>query len=370
MELFFRKKSTENTFRNFLKTRIFTTVRKIFPGWVQKNQPLVTVFHCPKRFTRRSGELTVNICGLAFSVQNTRYKLNQSQWHQLLPQGKPRVPSPFFTIELRQEELQSGINELTIEAINSKSDRPEITSLQFEYDPNPIELPIKIDWSNNSDLEVQDGYWETFEVDGSWRVRPKPGFEGYDRILNLTGAFPEGRRIETDVIFRQTGWLGLRGKGTYGFGILSMWGGHHDDLRVYPRRGWNFGIAWFSGPPHNPPGKVVEFSYKYGDDNALWSTNYQPLELKANVRYFIISECFPELDAASNHLGYRQRMKWWMEGDPEPKQWLEITDVIKDTNGQKQLLQPGEYAVALLAHNTQVDFGSVTITPLQTLRVK
>jgi hypothetical protein len=367
MEQDSRKKNNQYTRRKFIKTSVLATASVVVHGCLTEEKPLVQVFHCPKRFSRRYGELTVNICGsLASSAKNTRYRLNQSQWHQLLPQGKPRVPPPLFNIELRPEELHSGMNGLTIEASTSNSDRPEITFLEFEYDPNPIELPVRVDWSSNSDLEVQDGYWETFEVDGSWRVRPKPGFEGYDRLLNVTGAFPGGRRIETDVIFRKTGWLGLRGKGTYGFGILSMWGGHPDKLGVYPRRGWNFGIAWFSGPPHDPPGKVVEFSYKYGDDNALWSTNYQPLELKSNVRYLIISECFSELDAAGNHLGYRQRMKWWAEGESEPEQWLEITDRIKDAKGKgkSHLLQPGEYAVALLAHNTQVDFGPVIITPI------
>lgn len=120
MEQDSRKKNNQYTRRKFIKTSVLATASVVVHGCLTEEKPLVQVFHCPKRFSRRYGELTVNICGsLASSAKNTRYRLNQSQWHQLLPQGKPRVPPPLFNIELRPEELHSGMNGLTIEASTS-----------------------------------------------------------------------------------------------------------------------------------------------------------------------------------------------------------------------------------------------------------
>jgi len=63
------------------------------------------------------------------------------------------------------------------------------------------------------------------------------------------------------------------------------------------------------------------------------------------------------------HRGYRQRFKWWAEDQPESEQWI----TLDDTPGAP--LPQGEYAVALVAHRTMADFGSVTITPLEPIIV-
>ena len=349
-----QRKSHKYTRRSFIQTSLLATAGVVVYGCVTA-EPLVKVFQLPKRFSRRYGELTANICGsFSSQVRKAQYSLNDGQWIEL-PQGKPRVPSPLFTIELKAEEMQRGINQLSIKAINQDG-QSETTRLTFEYDSTPISVPIKVDWSNNSDLDVQDGYWETFEVDGSWRVRPKPGFEEYDRILNVTGAFSGGRRIETDLIFRTNAWWMKGGRRDYGFGVLPLWGGHLDDEGIRPRRGWLFGLGWYWKPRE---GLELSFSKKIGDDSSPPSvSSIQKYKPKTNVRYFLTIECFPELDSAGQYL-YRQRMKWWAEGDPEPNQWMELSD-----DEETPLIAPGEYAVALLAHRTQVDFGSVTVTPL------
>jgi hypothetical protein len=134
-----------------------------------------------------------------------------------------------------------------------------------------------------------------------------------------------------------------------------MWGGHPDDAGVSPRRGWSFSTAWFYS---HYKGVGMDFSYKYGDAAPQWVSAYRNFEPQAGRRYFLTVETWPELDATGHHAGYRQRMKWWPEGQPAPQEWLELAD----TGGAP--LPAGEYAVALIAHRCQVDFGPVVVKPL------
>ncbi|NEP13495.1 MAG: hypothetical protein F6K14_25475 [Symploca sp. SIO2C1] len=338
------------TRRTFLQTSALATAGVVLHGCMTQSndEPLVEVLHLPKRFSRRSGELSANICGtLSSQVKQAKYQLNNGDWLDIV-QAKPRVPEPLFTIEMRAEELRPGTNNLKIEASTDRG-QPETTSLEFEYDPDPIKLPVKAEWSN-ADLEVQDGYWETFSENGEWRVRPKLGFEQYDRILSITGSFPEGRRVETDLIFRDSGE-----ETVYAFGILPMWGGHLDEVGISPRRGWIYSIAWFD--PHRGGGGV-EFGIKDGDAPRKWVDSYRQFKVEAGVKYFITAESWPVLDEAGEHLHYVQRMKWWQEGEPESDQWLELTDV------EGCPMPVGEYAVGLVAHRCQADFGPVTVTSI------
>ncbi len=342
------------TRRTFLQTSALASAGVILHGCMgaQEKEPLIEVLHLPKSFSRRSGELSANVCGtLSSQVKQAKYQLNNGEWLDV-GQGKPRVPEPLFTIEMRAEDLRPGTNDIKIE-VSADQGEPEITSLQFEYDPDPIKLPVKVEWSN-ADLEVQDGYWETFSDNGEWRVRPKLGFETYDRIISVTGAFPGGRRVETDLIFRSSDREDSDQK-VYGFGILPMWGGHKDEVGVSPRRGWIYSIAWFH-PYRNGAG--VEFGYKDGDDPRIWVDSFRQFEPEADVRYFITAESWPELDEAGEHLYHKQRMKWWKEGEPESDQWIEVTDK------EGCPIPPGEYGVALVAHFCQVDFGPVTVTSI------
>ncbi|MBE7385922.1 MAG: hypothetical protein F6J95_031605 [Leptolyngbya sp. SIO1E4] len=324
---------------------------------------LVEIFNPPKYFSHRSQELTANICGrLSSQVRRARYQINAGEWLDL-PQGEPRVPSPLFTIEITKEKLLQGRNELTIEVLGSDNVL-ERNTLDFEYDSSLVQLPTEVDWLTDKNLDVQDGYWETFEIDGEWRVRPKPGFEEYDRILNVTGAFSGGRRVETDLVFRKTGWLGWRGKRAYGFGVLTLWGGHLEDTTVRPRRGWLFGLGWFFAPRRSPgqehgPGLILEFGSKIGEQKSNARFDFFPLIPKKKVRYSVVAEAVSVVNKDGKHLHWQQRLKWWEASEPEPEKWLE--------GSESPLLPDGEYAVSLLTHRTQVDFGPVKISPLAPL---
>ena len=310
----------------------------------------VEVYHAPKLVSRRSGDFTANIVGaLGGGGKELKYRLNDGPWSDV-GRGGNRMPFPLFNVELFGDELRPGLNTLVLKTIPSESEQENVT-LDFEYDPKPIRLPIRVDWAT-TELDVQDGIWETFSVDGEWRVRPKPGAENYDRLLAVTGAFPEGRRVETDIIFRNYS----DGSRPYGFGILPLWGGHPDNENVRPRRGWNFSLAWYYS---HYEGVGMEFSYKNGKEEPEWISTYRPFKPKPGVRYHLIVDVWPEFDEKGRHSRYKQRMKWYAEGETIPYDWMEITDV------EGSPIPEGEYGVALVAHRSQVEFGPIVVTPLE-----
>jgi len=335
------------TRRAFLTTTALAAMG-VACGRIGSERSLIRIFHAPKIFARRADDFTANICGtFNAEVKHARYRLNAGAWLKL-GQAPPRVPSPLFTVELSAAELRAGRNSLEIEAA-ADGNKPELKVIRFEYDPTPITLPIKVDWSSH-DLDVHDGHWENVVIDGRNCVRPIPGSEDYDRIIMVCGAFAGGRRIETDVVFRDH----VVAERPFGFGVLPLWGGRPDDPGVSPRRGWNFSLAWFYSH-YNGAGS--EFSYKYGDAPPAWISSYRDLTLEAGRRYFLVIEAWPEDDAAGQHCRYRQRLKWWPENRPVPDEWIELTD----TEGAP--IPPREYSVALIAHRSQVEFGPVTVAP-------
>jgi hypothetical protein len=207
-------------------------------------------------------------------------------------------------------------------------------------------------WAPGGELEPQDGIWERVTANGEARVRPKPGFEGYDRILLVTAPFEGGRRIETSVVFRRsTAPDGL----DWGFGVLALWGGHPDDWTTLPRRGWSFGLGWYWS---KPGGVGNEISYRRGPGTPRWVNGYRDFAPVPDQEYALIIEAAPELGPRGEHLRYRQRLKWWPSGRSEPAEWQELSDA------QGVRLPEGEYAVALLSLRAQVEFGPVSVSAL------
>ncbi|MBN2009921.1 hypothetical protein JW960_11315 [candidate division KSB1 bacterium] len=312
------------------------------------NSNLIHIFHQPDSYSRRYGYFTANICGtIDQHVEKVQYRLNDGQWQDLTQAG-PRVPPPLFTLELRDKYLETGKNFVNLKAIPYSGSTSEL-NLVFDYDPTPIKLPIIQNWSD-VDLDVQDGHWETFIKDGEWRVRPKIGSEDYDRVLAVSGAFAGGRRIETDLIFHVN-------KGDpYGFGVLPLWGGRPDDDGVLPSRGWNFSLVWYYSHYN---GIGMEFSYKYGENSPAWVSAYRNIQIVPEVKYTLIIECWPEAGSDGKHICYKQRMKWFRSGETDNFDWLKLSDI------EGSPLPESEYAVALVAHRTQVSYGPVKITKLE-----
>ena len=327
-------------------TRPFYT---LLSRYVWLYEPLVRFTHAPDRFTRRSRDFTANLCGvLTPSVRNARYRLNDGEW-RTVAHLEPRVKAPQFTVELPADELRPGRNRVTFD-IRTYRGGVKRTEATFEYDDLPVKLPLKRDWSDE-DLEIQDGHWERIRRDGAWVVRPVPGSESYDRILIAAGAFRGARQVETDVVFRKQIAPGR----PFGFGILPLWGGRPDSLGRSPRAGWNFGLTWY----YSMYAAVgMEFSFKDADDPPRWVAAYRDIDLVRDSHYRIVARCWSERNSSEKHGRFIQQMKWWPANGMEPHEWLEMSDVPGAP------IPEGEYGVALIAHQVQVEFGSVMVRDL------
>ena len=316
-------------------------------------ESLITVFNTPSDFSRRSADFTANITGVVSQeAEKVEYRLNDGEWSPV-GMGEPRAPDHQFVIELFTHDLKKGMNRIAIRASTAKQ-KTETKVMEFKYNSQKIELPNVIDWEHLGvqDLQVEDGYWEIFlSSEGDWRVRPKPGYEGWDRTLIVSGAFTGGRRIETDMTYRYKTVDNMKD----GFGIFPLWGGRPDNKEYRPRRGWNFSVVWYFD---RYKGVGNEFSYKYADEPPTWVMSYHNFKIVPDQKYRVIAEAWPELDESGNHIFYRQRMKWWAAGTHEPDEWIGITD------REGSPIPAGEYGVALFGYNSQVEFGPVKISAL------
>ena len=304
--------------------------------------------------SRKTNDLSANFQGkISRLVRTLSYNANQSMprsFDQGLVGGSPRTPGNDFVLEVPAQDLLLGINELNVE-LTSFLGSTRTVGRSFLYDTEAPSLPLEVTWNGTQALEVQDGFWEKIDVGEETRVRPVPGSEDYDRLLLVTGAFTEGRRIEVEATFRSR----MEGAKHYGFGVIPFWGGHNDNQLKSPRRGWTYGIAWYYS---TGGGLGLEFSHKIADRPHDTVKSYRPYQVETGKTYQIEIEGWPEKDEAGNHARYVLRMRWREKGLSEPGEWMELED------NDPAALPFGGYAVALVAHRTQVEFGPIVIAPL------
>lgn len=320
---------------------IFTAAALSGPG-----NSVLQVHHCPTVYSRRTDDLTANICGrLSPFSADLRYRLNGGAWIDSKP-SPPRLAAPNFVIELSPEELAAGRNHLEL-SVTRFGIAKASQSVHFHYWPHGEKLPLVQDWSSDQ-LDVYDGRWEVIEIDGERRVRPTPGTEDYDRIVAVCGALPGGRRVETTVTYRHH-----LDNSLYGFGVLPLWGGRPNSQQQ-PRDGWIFSLAWYYS---HSRGVGQSFSFASSAASAEFTERFRSMNPQSGQTYHIVAECFPVVGSAGQHLGYRQRMKWWAAGEGAPQRWMQLDDFDVP-------LPAREYAVALVAHRCQVEFGSVRVSPI------
>jgi hypothetical protein len=316
-----------------------------------RGTPILEVEPPPSPFPRRSGELTCNVSGRVFPSARLWCRIGEGEAF-LVSRSAPRSPEPTFTVEIDPDELSPGPNRISFTA-RGPLGRKQTVEVMVEHDDSAVSLPLTEDWSGYGSsaqgseaggLDVQDGQWQCVGGPDGWRVRPVPGTEEYDRILNVCGAFPGGRRVSTDMIFR-------RGVRPFGCGVLVLWGGHPDPQGGRPRSGWLYSIGWYM----SIYGVGIEDSVRIGSSPRRDVLAYVSSNIEEGRRYRLVMEAVPERDSADVLRCWRQRLKWWPDDESEPEDWLETTDY-----GEAKL-PDREYSVALMAHRCQVEFGPIRI---------
>ena len=308
---------------------------------------LIQFYPMPSVFLNKADGLSLNIHGkLDETVSIKNYRINSGQ--ERMPRAdSPRIKDREFVLEFLVDDLQAGKNKLKVTISNMLGRKREV-DLSFEYDATTPHLPLVISWQNAS-LESQDGQWEKIQRGDQVLVRPIPGTEGYDRILLASGAFKGSRRVECTLTFVSRDSSAK----LFGFGIMPLWGGHTDSTQLSPHRGWKYGLGWYYSKDE---GVGLEFADKIDDDQHITLSKYTKFNPAPGERYKIIIDAQQVLNEHGDHVTYRQTMTWdTLNSNQEP-----ITIELKDDRAEP--LKDSHYAVALLAHRAQVEFGPVKVS--------
>lgn len=164
--------------------------------------PLVELCATPTRFSRRSNDFPVTLCGeisraMAVAQRSLRYRVNDGPWRDV--GAGEEAPPRLFLVEVPAREIWHGYNRVEIDA-SALALAPQRRAVSFFYDATPPALPFTADW--RGELELDRGGWEVLGVGAVRRVRPLRGREGAALVLPVAGVFAGGRRVRTQMTLR------------------------------------------------------------------------------------------------------------------------------------------------------------------------
>jgi hypothetical protein len=266
-----------------------------------------------------------------------------SDLHRLAQQGD-------FNVEIERTGLNEGFNHIEIFVTDSTRIIKK-KKVNFSYTgKNKWPLPYNIEWSEVEKIqdvaEVVDGHWEITENG----IRTK--FKYYDRVLAFGDSDWENYEVQTSVIFHDF-TIPEKGPPTYNVShvaIASRWPGHDLDS-LQPNR------KWF------PVGATSEFRLTSNYDSCRWrifdgehfyaeqdTSAYRTIKPETN--YFLKHR----VETISNNQS-KYSVKIWLAAATEPENW-DFQAIEKNASKETG-------SALLIAHNTDVTFGNISIVPLQ-----
>lgn len=265
-----------------------------------------------------------------------------SDLHRLAMEGD-------FNIDIDRSELREGNNHIDL-LIEGHGRELQTNRINFHYSAvNSWPLPYSVDWSKAENLqqvvEVIDGDWEIKQ--GGAHIKE----QYYDRVLAFGDSSWTNYEVETSVVFHDY-IPPEEGPPTYNVShvaIASRWPGHdRDDLQ--PDRKWY------------PLGATSEFRITDDYDSCRWRIfdgeifyleqeppDYRSIQPEKTYRLKHRVENISDTVA-------RYSVKFWPEDEAEPEKWdLQALEVMTRMESGSALL---------LAHNTEVTFGNISVIPL------
>ena len=298
----------------------------------------------------------INILGNVYAekgIKDLTYTLNEgkpkkltvgSDLHRLAATGD-------FNIDLDINDCQSGKNAVLISAVDSIENT---CSRKVEFlleKSNCWPLPYTIKWSDVKNIQdvvqVIDGHWE-ITGQGLHNLDTY-----YDRVVAFGDTTWKNYEVSTSVIFHSF-TPPEEGPPTYNVShaaIAMRWTGHDED-DLQPHRKWY------------PLGATAEFRLTKNLDSCRWrifdgpkpnSVNFhseQPAEDYRNIqlnRKYGMKHRFSTIGKDST----LYQVKLWPFDEPEPMEW--------DFQGIEVEENYGSGSALLIAHNTSVTFGDVTV---------
>jgi uncharacterized repeat protein (TIGR01451 family) len=271
---------------------------------------------------------------------------------QVGPTGRRLAHPGDFVVQLAVPDLVVGDNVVTIVATDGQQ-RTRKTTVTVTHRTDAIwPLPTTVDWSaTTSPIElarVVDGDWR---IDGGQLRTARPG---YDRIVTLGDG--QWRDIEVTVPVTVHS-VNLSAPPTSGFpliGLFLRWNGHNATVTPgsQPQQGW---LPDGNEPTPFGAATIVRWKAATSTPMQLWNhrakvakESARPLELGTT---YLFKADVTTLSAATT----RYRFKLWPAGEPEPAAWTQ------QYNAGVTDFQPAGGSVALVAHEADVSFGTVTV---------
>lgn len=254
-----------------------------------------------------------------------------------------------FNIEIERSELRVGENTVKVGVEEIDGTRTENTVIIEYRENNRWPLPYEIDWDKVD--RVQD---VVEIIDGDWRqtsegLRTTSPY--YDRALALGDASWTDYEVSTSVKFHDF-TEPAAGPPTYEVAHVAIavrWPGHDKDSNQ-PNRKWY------------PLGATAEFRLEKDYQNCRWRIFDGEIfyaEQGKAVRGPILPEVWYHMKHRVETLSKTRTLysvKFWPSEQVEPEEWdfqaIEISG------------SPNSGSACILAHNTDVTFGNVSVVPI------
>jgi hypothetical protein len=254
-----------------------------------------------------------------------------------------------FNLDIDRRELRDGQNyiDLQIEQ-DGKKLLSRIINLNYSS-VNSWPLPYVVDWNQAGELqnvvEIIDGMWDITSLGAHVEE------QYYDRVLAFGDSSWINYEVGTSVVFHDYIPPG-EGPPTYNVShvaIASRWPGHDRDSLQPDRK-------WF------PLGATSEFRITDDYDSCRWrifdGENFY-VEQEAGDYRSILPEKKYRIKHRVENITETEALysvKFWPADEIEPEQWdLQAVEVMK-------MKETG--SALLLAHNTEVTFGNISVIPL------
>lgn len=320
------------------------------------SSPQIDIWYGPEQHFGQRGitQQWVNVLGNvhpADEIQSVSYTLNGGESHPLSlgEDGRRLANRGDFNVEMHYDSLQRGYNTIVItaEAKNGKQASEEVRVHVTHGQKWP--LPYAVDWDTVQQItdvvQIVDGKWEL--VDGG--VKTTEPY--YDRVLSFGDTSWQDYEVTTSVVFHDF-TLPSPGPPTFNVShtaIASRWPGHDIDDKQ-PN------VKWF------PLGATAEFRLTDGLDSCRWRVfdgEHLYVEDISKIRTIDLGTKYHMKHRVSTiHDSLtRYQVKLWEDGLPEPTNW----DVVADEHSADNIVSG---SALLLAHNTDVTFGSFSVIPI------
>jgi hypothetical protein len=254
-----------------------------------------------------------------------------------------------FNIEIERVDLTIGRNIIHLYVVWEDKILADEEIIVNYTQNNQWPLPYSIKWNEVKNIQdvaqIVDGHWELAENG----IRTKQVY--YDRILAFGDSTWRNYEVETTVTFH--GYSPLqKGPPIYNVvhaAIASRWPGHaQDDLQ--PNR------KWF------PLGATSEFRLTSDYDSCRWRI-FDGEHFHVEQARDFYREINPEIAYKMKHRVEQiernksiYSVKLWKTNEPEPNEWdLQAIEI-------QEKRETG--SVCIIAHNTDVTFGDITVIPV------